>query len=492
MAVAPRTYGGWRRKRSIGLFGAGLGVSLGFLGAILVLMLMSLVAPHLVRYYLPVLGVALICALVPVQGESLLTFMVGKLQWWWSSARGRNTYRSGASIRQPYVRSLPGVLAPLTLLSVGGGKGPSYGVVWNRRLGHMTATILVSANSVWLAEPKDVDTWVANWHTWLAGLGYMPWLLWVAVTVENAPDPGATLRDTLGGAVDERAPAAARAILSDLMAIAPAVSAQTESRVTITFDPRKFPSQPKDRYEAAAEVGNYLSQIESGLGNCGVTVLGRATPEQTMAMVTTAFNPGLRGDTHHVQATEPTSVRTRDWSQATPRGADVLHGHYVHDGGASCSWVWQQAPKTHVTSTVLSRLLAPTRWTKRTTLLFRIMPASSAARVLEAQNAAAEYKSELSWRVRHRVSASDRQDIAYAKQAAREETMGAGLVQMSMYASITVEDESELERAIAYMESISETSRIRLRRAWGSQDVAFATTLPLGVCPPYLIQRNYA
>jgi hypothetical protein len=143
-----------------------------------------------------------------------------------------------------------------------------------------------------------------------------------------------------------------------------------------------------------------------------------------------------------------------------------------------------------VTSTVLSQLLAPTRWTKRTTLMFRPWPASSAARALESQNTAAQYKSEMSARLRHRISARDNQDLAYARQAAQEETMGAGLLQMSLYASVTVENPEELDRAVSHTESSAETSRIRLRRAWGSQDVAFATTLPLGVCPPFLSQRN--
>ena len=67
--------------------------------------------------------------------------------------------------------------------------------------------------------------------------------------------------------------------------------------------------------------------------------------------------------------------------------------------------------------------------------------------------------------------------------------MGAGLVQMSMYVTVTVQDPEDLAAAVAQTESAAESSRIRLRRAWGSQDVAFATTLPLGICPPWLLQR---
>ncbi|RCV50974.1 SCO6880 family protein [Marinitenerispora sediminis] len=486
--MSQRTYGGWRRKRSIGLMGLGFASTMTLLGSLVVLMIVAFIDQALATYLVPPLVVAFALALIPVQGGSLLSFLLTRTKWWWATVRGRTRYRAGVLVEHPRAFQLPGVLAPVTLLSAEDGRGGRFGIAWNRRLGHMTATILVSSNSVWLAEDGDVDTWVANWHNWLAGFGYMPWVQWITVTVESSPDPGSTLRDQIEAEIDPGSPEAARKIMGDLVALAPAVSAQVETRVAITFDPRKFPTSPKNRLEAAVEVGNFLNQVESGLGSCGVSVIGRATPEQLVTIVRNAYDPAHRGSVS--QALASGDITTKDWSDATPVGAETMHDHYIHDSGMSVAWIWQQAPRTHVTSTVLSQLLAPTRWTKRTTLLFRPWPAASAARALETQNSAAQYKSELAMRVRHRVSARDSQDLAYARQAAREETMGAGLVQMSLYASVTVDDPDELDRAVSHTESAAETSRIRLRRAWGSQDVAFATTLPLGVCPPYLIQRN--
>ncbi|MDA8368676.1 MAG: hypothetical protein M0026_02260 [Nocardiopsaceae bacterium] len=485
-----RTYGGWRRRRSIGLFGLGFNATLGLLGCLVLLMLSGLYAPGLAIYLLPIMVVVFLFAAVPVQGESLLSFLLTRFRWWWSSMLGHTRYRAGVMVEHPRAFQLPGVLAPVTLLSCEDGKGGRFGIGWNRRLGHMTATILVSSNSVWLAEPADVDSWVANWHQWLASLGYMPWVQWVSVTVESRPDPGVALRDGVNAQIDPHSPQQARKIMHDLVELAPAVSAQIETRVSITFDPRKFPVAPKGRMEAAAEISNYLNRLENSLAGTGVSVLGRATPEQLVAMVRTAYDPAALNDFNTMLHNRSQDIEIGDWTDATPVEAEALHDQYNHDSGTSVAWIWQEAPRTHVISTVLAELLAPTRWTKRTTLLFRPWPAAAAARALETQNSAAQYKSEMSWRVRHRVSARDSQDLAYARQAAREETRGAGLVQMSLYTCATVDDPEKLKQAVAHTESAAETSRIRLRRAWGSQDVAFAATLPLGVCPPFLIQRG--
>ena len=64
--------------------------------------------------------------------------------------------------------SLPGVLAPLALLSAENGYGGRYGMVWDRRTGLLTATLRVVPASTWLADRSDADGWVASWAA-LAG-----------------------------------------------------------------------------------------------------------------------------------------------------------------------------------------------------------------------------------------------------------------------------------------------------------------------------------
>jgi hypothetical protein len=482
-------YGGWRRQRNIGIAGLGLPATMGLMGGLIIVVVTASINSAWLVYIGPPYLFFAVVMIVPVQGQPLGEWALLRLRWAAARMRGRTHYVGGIMVERPRAFQLPGVLAPVTLLDVEDGRGGRYGLAWHRRTGHMTATVRTAPNSVWLAESGDVEGWVANWHSWLAGLGYMPWVSWVAVTVESAPDPGSTLRDQVASQLAPDAPPEAHMIMHDLVARTPSVSANVETRISVTFDPRKFPANPKTRVQAIAELGNYLNELENGLGNCGVSILGRATAQHLVASVRNAYDPAARGETNRLLFGNPEGLHTRDWADAGPMSAELRHDRYVHDSGTSVSWVWQEAPRTNVTSRVLAKLLAPTRFAKRTTLLYRPWPAASAAAVLENQRTAAQYRSELSRRVRHQVSARDRQDEERAAQAAREESMGAGLVQMSMYVTATVQDEEQLASAVAQTESAAESSRIRLRRAWGSQDVAFATTLPLGICPPWLLQR---
>ncbi|NDU77248.1 hypothetical protein GWI34_32185, partial [Actinomadura sp. DSM 109109] len=86
-------------------------------------------------------------------------------------------------------------------------------------------------------------------------------------------------------------------------------------------------------------------------------------------------------------------------------------------------------------------------------------------------------------------TARDSWDAARARQAAAEEAMGAGVCLVSMYATVTVTDPSQLQRAVAHVEASADSAKIRLRRLWGSQAAGFATTLPCGICPPELSRR---
>ena len=53
---------------------------------------------------------------------------------------------------------------------------------------------------------------------------------------------------------------------------------------------------------AAAEVGRMLHGLESALGTCGVTVLGRASPAEIAGVVRTAFDPAARGEVNRLLA----------------------------------------------------------------------------------------------------------------------------------------------------------------------------------------------
>ena len=490
-AQAPRDYGGWRRRRGIGLFGLGAAGTLAVLGALLVLIIVAAADARAMPYVAPPVLAGGGLGLARVGGEPLALAALRRARWRYASSRDYTHYRVTVVAEHSPAYRLPGVLAPLALLDAEDGCGGRYGIVLDRRTGLMTPTLRVIPASTWLANRADADTWVANWGGWLASLGYLPALRWVTVTIDTAPEPGSTLADTVAAAIDPASPLAARQIMGQLVEAAPAAAADVDTRVSITFDPKAAPSGPADLTAAAAEVGRLLPGLESALGICGVTVLGRASPAEIAGVVRTAYDPAARGEVNRllVQARAGQPGQGLDWAEAGPVGAEEEPGCYRHDSGISVTWAWQEAPRQNVTADVLARLVAPGRYPKRVSLQYRPFGAAEATRALEAEVNAAQFREVYRRRTGRDETARDSYDQARARQAAAEEAAGAGVGLVSMYVTVTVATEAELSRAAAETEAAAESSRIRLRRMTYSQAAGFAATLPCGICPPELARR---
>jgi len=430
-------------------------------------------------------------SLARVGGEPLAQAVLRRARWRYASSREYTRYRVAVVAEHSPAWQLPGVLAPLALLDAEDGYGGRYGLVLDRRTGTMTATLRVIPASFWLANRTDADGWVASWGGWLASLGYLPALRHVTVTIDTAPEPGSTLADSVAAALDPAAPLAARQIMGQLVAAAPAAAADVDTRVSITFDPKASPAAPDSLPDAAAEVGRTLHGLESALGACGVTVLGRATCSEIAGVVRTAFDPAARGEVNRLLvgagAGEP--GRGLSWAEAGPVGAEEEPGSYRHDSGISISWAWSEAPRSSVTADVLARLVAPGRHPKRVSLQYRPFSAAEATRVLEAEVNAAQFRAIYKHRTGRDETARDSYDQARARRAAAEEAAGAGVCLVSMYVTVTVGSEAELARAAAETEAAAESSRIRLRRMTYAQAAGFAATLPVGICPAELARR---
>ncbi|MFI5066459.1 MAG: SCO6880 family protein, partial [Streptosporangiales bacterium] len=291
-----RTYGGWRRSRSIGLLGLGPAATFMLLGAFAALILVAALSFRLLLYVAPPVVLAGAAGVVRIGGVPLAQLAIHRLRWWHGIRAGYTTYRAEVVQQHAGILQLPGTLAALELLSAEDGQGGHYGLVRDRHSGYLTATIHVAPVSTWLADPADAEQWVANWGGWLASLGYLPALHWVTVTVDTAPDPGSTLTRQVAAAIDPAAPRRAIEILDQLVAAAPAAAASVDTRVSITLDPAAWPAQPRTVAEAVTETGQALPGLEAALGACGVSVLGRARAADIAGMVRTAFDPAARGE----------------------------------------------------------------------------------------------------------------------------------------------------------------------------------------------------
>lgn len=484
-----RTYGGWRRGRAMGLFGLGPAATLVVLGAITVLIVAGSITPvALAVLAVPCLGTIGLIVL-RWDGVPLMAGISQRVRWMSGSSRAYTSYRSGVMVDGEHAWQLPGVLAPTSLLTID-DPGGGYGLVYNRRLGHFTATLRCAATTTWLADPATTATWVAAWGGWLANLGYIPSVSHVAITVDTAPDSGSRLADYVSRRIAPNGPASARNILRHLVQVSPGAAADVETRVSVTFNPSASPNKPGDLAEAIDEISRTLPGLQDGLGGCGLTVLGRATADDLAATVRTAYDPAARGAVSRLTGTGGADLsRWLDWDTAGPVMAEEHVDRYVHDSGTSVSWAWHEAPRQNVHSDVLARLLAPGPYPKRVTQIYKPFPAGQAARTAESEVNAAQFRSAYNRAKKRDESARDHTDRERAMQTAREEATGAGVGLMSMFVTVTVLDGKDLGRAVADVESRADTAKIRLRRMRASQGAGFAVTLPCGVFPPQLARH---
>jgi hypothetical protein len=475
----------------MGLLGLGPAATLALLGSFAVLILVAAVSLRVLMYVAPPIVLGWSAGVVRVGGTPLALVVLRRLRWRRGTRAGYTSYRAEVVRRHTGMLTLPGALAATELLSAEDGCGGRYGLVRDRHTGYLTATLRVAPVSTWLAYAEDADRWVANWAAWLASLGYLPALRWVTVTVDTAPDPGSTLTGQVAAAIDPSAPRAAVEIMDQLVATAPAAAADVNTWVSITFDPGAFPAQPRDIAAAVIEAGQALAGLESAVGACGVTVLGRARAVDIAGMVRIAFDPAVRGQISRLLATgiSPGLEEYLNWASAGPAEAEEHWDCYRHDSGTSVSWTWREAPRQHVTSDVLARLLGPGTFPKRVSLQYRPLPAAAAAAALDSEVRAAEFRQEYRRRTRRDVTAREVHDHARARQAADEEAQGAGVSLLGMYVTVTVTDPAHLSRAVADTEAAADVSKVRLQRLYRSQAAGFTSTLPCGICLPELARR---
>jgi hypothetical protein len=184
----------------MGLFGLGPGQTILVLAAITAPLFATAAGPG--AFLAAAAPALLVLGLLLLRWDGVPVVHALVRRWRWLTAgRARTGYHAPVLTDPAHAPALPGVLAGTRLMPVTDPAGGDFALVWNRRLGTMTAALRVAATSTWLADPPDAEAWVANWGQWLAGLGYQPMIRQAAVIVETAPDPGAALSAYLGGRI---------------------------------------------------------------------------------------------------------------------------------------------------------------------------------------------------------------------------------------------------------------------------------------------------
>ena len=118
------------------------------------------------------------------------------------------------------------------------------------------------------------------------------------------------------------------------------------------------------------------------------------------------------------------------WDDVGPASVQALPRSYHHDGAISVTWKMADAPRTAVVETVLGELLAPHRdiARKRVTFLYRVLSPAEAARMVENDVHAAEFRVN----TRRNPPARDKREVESAHATAAEEARGAALISVGM------------------------------------------------------------
>lgn len=477
------TYGNWQAPKSVGIGALSLAATaLLMSGAIVLIVVMATVGllPAIVGGVLLAVAVGAI-SIRDRHRRTLLHRIATGLAGRRARLQGTHLYASGPLSQLPWgTCQLPGVLAQSRLTEALDSTGRPFAVLELPWVNHFSVVLATEPDGQALVDPAQVNTWVALWGQWLAQLGDEPGLIAAAVTVETAPDTGVRLSTEVLERIDPNAPPVAQQMLREVVQSYPAGSATIRAWVTLTFTGRSS-TRKRSSEEVARDLASRLPNLTAGLAATGAGSARPVSGAELCEIVRTAYDPSTAEIFDRARAQDDTVAPLR-WDDVGPVFAQADPDLYRHDGALSCSWTMSVPPRGHVHSTVLHRLLAPHKdiARKRVTLTYQPLDAATAARVVEADSRAADFRVRSAERPTAQMRAA--QQAAHATAA--EEARGAGLVNFALLVTATVTEADRLPDARAAVSDLAGAARLVLRDAHNAQDSTFAAALPLGLTLP--------
>ncbi|MDF8263512.1 SCO6880 family protein [Luteipulveratus flavus] len=476
----PRTYGNWVRPASPGLLGLGsLGTAIllgGLVASVITVMVLGVLAG--VGMFAVVGLLVLTVKTKDRHGKNVMNRGFARAGFWRARQQRATIYRSGPLGQGWGTAQLPGLAAQTKLLEAETVSGQRFALVHTPSTKHYTIVFGAEPDGSGLVDEEQIDQWVSGWSHWLTDLGDEPGLDAASVTVETAPDTGVRLNQEVEANIDQSAPAFAQSVLREAVQRYPEGSAVTTVMVALTFNANtRVGGKRRSHEEIARDLATRIPHLANGLVSSGAGAARPMTAQELCEVIRTAYNPGVALTLHEAYAAGHEPELT--WPEVGPVAAQSDWDSYRHDDATSVTWSMTEAPRGLVQANILARLLAPHRDVarKRVTLLYRPIDAARAAAMVESDLRTAEFLSSTS----DKPTARSVMVRRAAEATAREEAAGAGLVNFGLLVTATVAKRDGLPDAIAAVDNLGATARLRLRPVYGSQDSAFAAALPLGL-----------
>ncbi|MGW0971836.1 SCO6880 family protein [Streptomyces sp. NPDC002516] len=491
-AMTRPTYGNWRRPRRPGLGPLGLLGTVVAFGGLLVALLASLVSLTAAIVVLVPVGLFLApLALRTVDGRNVYQVLAIRVGWTRRRSSGSHTYLSGPLSKRPGGRyQPPGLLARTRMHEGRDAYNRPFGVLHHPGRGLYTVVLACEPDGGSLVDPSQIDIWVASWGDWLARLSHEPGLRGAQVVVETAPDTGTRLAAEVLPRIAPDAPAAARAVMEEVVERYPSASSEMHTYIALTYGPTGGPKRGTD--DIVTDLSMRLPGLLSGLVAAGGGSAYPLAADRLAEIVRVAYDPAIAPDVLSARAEHAeTGV---EWADAGPAAAVETVTSYKHDSGVSRTWMLTLAPRGTVRSSVLRGLLEPAPGTrrKRVSLIYRPIDPATSARIVESDRRTAHF---MAGSRRGLVQARASSEMQAAEQTAAEEAAGAGLVEFSLMVTVTVDGEEQLQDAGVTVRNLQASSRILMRPADRMQAAAFTCTLPVGLLPwehtlvPYQIRE---
>ncbi|MBA8965091.1 hypothetical protein JOJ86_007413 [Rhodococcus percolatus] len=490
--MSAMSFGRLRQARGRSFISRWTGRQTGIVIASLVLILAVLQFSWIGALVLSLVSVPVLAVTVVPFGTSNRTLTdrgIWHLRGWRARTSGSDEYAAGPLTTIDRGDNLPGVAGALMPLDIENGRGGRQNLIWNRRTGLVSARLRVSPVGLALADEADQNTWIASYGAMLADFGYKRFIDHVSFDIESSPTGGVNQRDYTLDRISPTAPQVCKEILHELVPKRGATTADVSTCVTVHFDPAQFTPTPTDLSEVGTQVVRWLPGIESALAASGAAVLGRATTPWVIRRLRAQYDPAVRGEVLSNDSPHDADGELLTWRDAGPIRTGGDDHVYRTDSGHHVSWVLEAPPQGVFTASVLLPLLAPGPFYRRVSMVYRPYPASEAAEVLENEVTGGTLRALWARKTHVDETQRERDDRAKARADTRDESMGSGVGRFTLYITTTVTNPELLDAAVADVEERAGSSKIRLRRARGSQAAMFAVSLGWGIDPTQALGR---
>lgn len=499
----PRTYSGWQHERVHFLLGLS-GRRAALLGTAVFLGLQPLASRHLAGIALawPPAALLAACAYLRIAGRTLDEWSITVASYSMLKLRRKTEFLSGAFTPgrgiEPPRMDLPGVLAPLRILTAQDGIGRDIAVLHHPHARTFTAVAAIDSAGLGLLDPDRAEAMVHAWGEVLASLCTedQP-IARVQFVSRTVPQSAAALRSWHTDHLDPAAPLASVMANEALLAATAPATCRRQTWLTVTLDSRRTATAIRAAGGGESGACRMLEQqaraLRPLLAGAGITVSHWLDVSELSEVIRTGFDPHASAVLDQRRAavisqstydeTAQASVGL-DPSLAGPAAAHASWSSYRHDDAFSVSYAIHAWPLSPVYATALAALLADA--THRRSFSFVIEPLGPRA----AQKAVMveRTKREVSLRLRARtgqaVSATEQVALDRAAAQDTEHAHGSGLARFTGYLTVTVDQSDQLADACAQAEAGAALVGIELRRMFGAQDTGFAMTLPVGLGLP--------